>query len=64
MWFKARKFWKSRVMEGTHPAYHILRYIKIKAYSLLSVYEKNDRTVEQNRNPEMELTTYKWKFNI
>lgn len=46
-------------MEGTHPTYHILRYIKINAYSLLPVYEKNDRTVEQNRNPEMELTTYK-----
>lgn len=48
---------KKQGMEGAYTTYHILKYVKINVYSWVPVQEKNDRTMKQNRSPEIQLTT-------
>lgn len=55
--YQGKKILKRRVMEKTNSTYRILKYTIINVNSLVTVYEKNDRTMEQNRSPEIELIT-------
>lgn len=55
--YQGKKILKRRVTEKTNSTYRILKYTIVNVNSLVTVYEKNDRTMEQNRSPEIELIT-------
>lgn len=44
-------------MERSYPTYCILKHMKIEVCNLVLVHEKKDRTMKQNRSPEIEVTT-------
>lgn len=53
--YQGKKILKRRVTEKINLIYRILKYIIVNVNSLVTVYEKNDRIMEQNRSLEIEL---------